>query len=121
MQGDLSARDRGLEGEKAALEYLERSGFTVVCTNFRTPVGEIDIIAKKDNVLHFIEVKSRRGRKMGDPLESLTPAKRKKIRKTAEWFLARHREYKMPCLFGAIGVELSFNPPRIEFVPGAFE
>lgn len=121
MQGDLSTRTVGQEGEKAAIEYLKSSGFTVICTNFRTPVGEIDIIAKKDNILHFLEVKSRHGKKMGDPLESLTWTKRKRIRRTAEWFLAKHREYKMPCLFGAIGVEMSCYPPRIEFMPGSFE
>jgi putative endonuclease len=121
MQGDLSTSSIGREGENAALRYLESKGFTIIFRNFRTPAGEIDIIAEKDHILHFLEVKSRHGSRMGNPLESLTPRKRKKIRMTAEWFLAKHKEYKMPCLFGAIGVELSCNPPRIECILDAFE
>ncbi len=121
MQADLSTRDIGREGENAAVRYLKKRGFAIVLRNFLTPLGEIDIIAIKKGVLYFFEVKSKRSDKMGTPFESLTENKRKRVRKTAEWFLSKHKEYNMPCLFGAISVELSCNPPRIDCILDAFE
>ena len=48
----------GATGEQAAADFLEKQGFTVVETNYRKPYGEIDIVAKKDRTIHFVEVKT---------------------------------------------------------------
>ena len=53
-----SRRDVGLAGEKVARQFLERKGLKIVEMNYRKPWGEIDIIAEKDGVIRFIEVKS---------------------------------------------------------------
>ena len=51
----------GFSAEDKACKFLENHGFTILCRNFRSRFGEIDIIAKKDEILHFIEVKATNG------------------------------------------------------------
>ena len=78
-------------GEDFAARLLTNSGFNVLQRNFYTKVGEIDIIATKDGVLHFIEVKTRNGNQYGYPSESVSPAKQQRIRKSAEIYLQNRR------------------------------
>ena len=121
MQADLSRRQTGKDAESRACDYLHKQGFKVLERNFTTPIGEIDIIAKKGGILHFLEVKARHGMNFGGPFEAITPLKRKRIRKTAEWYLAKHKALAMPCLFGVIGINLGKEPPEIECLTDAFE
>lgn len=78
----------GKFGEQAAIQYLWKNGYKVLYKNFRMGrYGEIDIIAEKEDVLTFIEVKARTSKRYGSPAESVTYAKQKKIRKVAEYYL----------------------------------
>ncbi|MCI5604939.1 MAG: YraN family protein [Clostridia bacterium] len=70
-------------GEKAAREYLEDNEYEIIETNFRLKMGEIDIIAKKDSCLVFVEVKTRKNNNFGNPSEYVDRNKQEKIRKTA--------------------------------------
>ena len=74
---------RGNIGEDFAAEYLEKNGYTIVKRNFNTKFGEIDIIAKKDNIIAFVEVKSRADDSLFSPREAVTPSKQRKICKAA--------------------------------------
>lgn len=80
-------RATGAGGEDLAAAYLTRKGWTVLARNWRCRSGELDIIARDpDGVLVVCEVKARRGRGYGDPLESITHAKLARLRRlTAEW------------------------------------
>lgn len=78
-------------GEDFAVQLLENSGFNILQRNYRTKVGEIDIIATKDEVLHFIEVKTRNGDQYGFPSEAVTQTKQHRIRKCAEAYLQNRR------------------------------
>jgi putative endonuclease len=78
-------------GEDFAVLLLTNSGYNVIERNYRTKVGEIDIIALKDGVMHFIEVKTRNGNQYGYPSESISSAKQSRIRKSAELYLQRRR------------------------------
>ena len=83
-----STRDLGNLGEDYANKYLISQGFEIKKRNFHFgKIGEIDVIAEKDNVLVFFEVKYRTNASYGDPLESITPQKVFKLRKTAEGYL----------------------------------
>ena len=82
-------KDIGDSGEQFAAEMLEASGFYILERNYRTKVGEIDIIACRDGVLHFVEVKTRTGTSCGYPAEAVTEIKRQRIRRAAEWYLGR--------------------------------
>jgi putative endonuclease len=76
----------GDESEELAVRFLEQEGFSIVERNyFARKLGEIDIIALRDDVLHFIEVKS--GKKDFDPIYNLTPSKLRKVINSAQYYL----------------------------------
>ncbi|MCH8158067.1 MAG: YraN family protein, partial [Nitrospinae bacterium] len=64
----------GKAGEKAAVAFLKKQGYRILKKNFRTAVGEIDIIAEQGRTVVFIEVKTRSGDKFGHPFEAITSA-----------------------------------------------
>lgn len=77
----------GKFGEDFACKYLVEQGYEIVCRNFRCRIGEIDIIAVKDNVLSFIEVKTRCSTKYGQPVLAVNLTKQKKIYRCAELYM----------------------------------
>jgi len=78
-------------GEESAVIYLEENDFEIIERNYRNKIGEIDIIAKKDDRIHFIEVKNRSTAKFGYPREAVTNQKQNKIRITALVYLKQKR------------------------------
>ena len=68
----LNNRLSGTWGEELALRYLRRRGYTLVERNYRTRYGELDLIVRHHNTLVFVEVKTRRGVGLGNPLEAVT-------------------------------------------------
>jgi len=78
-------------GENFAADLLTNSGYQVIERNYRTKAGEIDIIAIKNGVLHFVEVKTRNGDQYGYPSEAVTAAKQMHIKKAAEQYLQGRR------------------------------
>ena len=77
----------GVEGEQIAAEYLESHGMRVVERNFSARCGEIDIVARDDDYLVFVEVKSRMSYRYGVPSVAVNKEKQKKIVKTAQYYL----------------------------------
>jgi len=81
----------GTEGEKIAAEFLKKNNYNILTTNFRySRLGEIDIIARENNYICFIEVKTRSGVNYGFPIESIDFRKRENIKKLANIFIAKH-------------------------------
>lgn len=78
------SRAKGDIGEKIARDYLRDNGFNIVCCNYYTKYGEIDIIATKDNIYHFVEVKSG---SYIEPLDKITRSKLKRIYKSIDVYL----------------------------------
>ncbi len=74
----------GLEAEDRAVEYLEDIGYSIKERNFHSHFGEIDIVAKKDDILHFFEVKYS---KDYDALTRITPKKLQRIIKTVDYYI----------------------------------
>jgi len=77
----------GEEGECLAVDFLRKKGYRIVATNFRSPLGEVDLIAQEGDTTVFVEVKTRRSLKCGMPQESVTSAKQARILKTALIYL----------------------------------
>lgn len=76
----------GDKSENLATQFLEQEGFIILERNyFARKLGEIDIIAQKENVLHFIEVKS--GKRDFDPIYNITPAKLRKVINSAHYYM----------------------------------
>lgn len=80
----------GKIGEDIACEYLEDYDYIIIARNYRLKSGEIDIIARKDYKISFIEVKTRRTRKYGIPSESVDLTRRVRLKNTASQFIAKY-------------------------------
>jgi putative endonuclease len=83
------SRAKGSAAEERACRYLRNEGFDLVDRNVHSRFGEIDIIAVKNGVLHFVEVKS--GEAYESAVQNITPEKIRRILKTADSYMARHR------------------------------
>ncbi|MBM4433161.1 MAG: YraN family protein [Chloroflexi bacterium] len=117
----MKRKDTGALGEKLAQNFLKKRGYKILETNYRCPEGEIDIIARQKDYLVFIEVRSKKSLQFGSPEESVTPAKKEKLRAVAERYLQTHD--KLPPLwridFVAVELDQKDKPLRIELIENA--
>lgn len=98
-------RSVGAAYEALAAEFLKEKGYEIVQQNFRCGLGEIDLIARKDGILCFVEVKYRKSDAYGYPEEAVSPRKQATIRKVAEVYLTyRKLPLDTPCRFDVIGI-----------------
>ena len=111
----------GVLGEELAYHELRRRGYKVLLRNYECVLGEIDLIAKHQGFLVFVEVRTRSTEEMGTPAESVTPEKRRKIVKVAKYYLNRYGIQNVPCRFDVAGVLLlPDREPEIELIESAF-
>lgn len=96
----------GQRGEQYAAEYLSDHGYTIRARNWRCPVGEIDLVTEKDEVLIFVEVRTRRGDRLGTPEESITPAKRAKLIAAAQTYLDEHSQTDRDWRIDVVAIEI---------------
>lgn len=95
----------GISGEIEAKQYLENSGYKVIETNVNFPgVGELDIVATDGNVLVFVEVRTRSDNVFGNPLETVTPAKIRKIVAASRRYLMTHKACYGAYRYDVIGI-----------------
>lgn len=115
----LMSRMLGDRGERAAARHLRRHGLRIIVRGYRTPHGEIDLVAREGGRLVFIEVKTRR---QGDPAEAVTPEKQRRLTLAALHFLSRHRLLECPCRFDVVAIVWPAEnaPPRIDHIRDAF-
>jgi putative endonuclease len=112
----------GRQGEEIACRYLARLGYRILVRNYRTRLGEVDIIAEQGKTLVFVEVKTRRGRTCGHPFEAVTPAKCRQISKVALLYLAETGREKQAARFDVVAVSLAGGgEPVIELARNAFD
>lgn len=96
-------------GENIACEYLINHHYTILERNFQKRYGELDIVAVKDNILVFVEVKTRIGRKFGLPEEAVTPRKLSEIKQTAYYYKLIHPELPDAMQIDVIAIELEVD------------
>lgn len=112
----------GLGGEERAAAYLQGLGYKIIERNFRTRRGEIDIIARHEGSLVFIEVKTRRTQRFGDAKWALTAAKQKKISMVAlEYLKKNHGTTRIKARFDVVTIQETAGQPMVEVIPNAFE
>lgn len=80
----------GKQGEDAAARRLAELGYEILARNHRTPWGELDLVARRGDMLVFVEVKTRRSRRHGLPEESITARKRAHLISAAQHYLQTH-------------------------------
>lgn len=101
----MNSRETGRQQEARVCEFLERCGYEILEQNFYSRFGEIDIIARRDGTLVFVEVKYRRSTQNGLPEEAVDRKKRLKIIRTADYYRVRKRVPEdVPCRFDVICV-----------------
>ena len=117
----MKRRDTGILGEKLARDFLQKRGYRLLESNYRCPEGEIDIVARHEDTLVFIEVRTKRSLEFGSPEESITPAKMEKLRAVASRYLQAHSNLLSSWRIDVVAVELDRKnrPRRIEVIENA--
>lgn len=112
----------GETGENLAVKYLHQQGYTILHRNYRSRLGEIDIIARHRKSLVFIEVKTRSTTNFGSPAAAVTFRKQSQISRVAEEYLARENLFDTDARFDVISIVLQQGQkPQIEVITNAFE
>ncbi len=112
--------------ETSAIEHLKKQGYEILELNVHTRLGEVDIIAKKDNIVAFIEVRSRLENFMVSPFDSITTRKSSRTMNAAAQ-LMEQREYPPHIVFRLDVLEVVYrssdNPTivRMNYIEGAYE
>lgn len=111
----------GRQGEEAAARFLTSKGMKILERNLRTPVGEIDLIARHGQILVFAEVKTRKGWYYGTPAEAVGVHKQRQIVRTAKWYLNDSPHQQLQPRFDVIAITVNGDNFQIEHIQGAFE
>ncbi|MBQ8909332.1 MAG: YraN family protein [Clostridia bacterium] len=94
----------GSMGEIEVLNYLKKKKYKLLSQNYKTKVGEVDVICQYKDVIIFVEVKFRETLEFGHPSEAVNPHKQAKIRRVAEEFLIRNQMTGLPVRFDVVEV-----------------
>jgi putative endonuclease len=114
--------DLGHQGERIALEVLKEQGYRILEKNFRTRLGEIDIIARHKDTICFVEVKTRKSLTRGVPQESITPAKRHKLAQVALCYLKQKKLFSQKARFDVVAITRSAQGEvQSRLISNAFE
>lgn len=119
-ESDMSMQNKrtiGSNYEKIAGQYLEQQGYQIVEYNFHSRFGEIDIIAKHQGYLVFVEVKYRENDKSGHPLEAVSVSKQRTISKCAFYYLQKHKVQEESVRFDVVGILGN----KIQVIQNAFD
>jgi putative endonuclease len=111
----------GSEGEGLAVEFLKKKNYKIIAKNYKTFIGEIDIIAKDGDTIVFVEVKTRANDAFGLPFEAVNKGKRQKLKNLALLFLKKHPR-EAPARFDVISIVQTHDGNKvIEHITDAFE
>ena len=111
----------GRRGEDLAYDLLKKKGYKVLERNFRSPLGEIDIIAREGKTLAFIEVKTRLSADFGTAKWAVGPKKQRKLSMVALDYLKRHSLSDQPARFDVVAIDLDQGQEKIELFRNAFD
>ena len=118
---DMSKISTGKDGEQIAVDYLKKNGYRICETNFRCPLGEIDIIAREKSELVFIEVKTRKTTDLGYPEQAVGMRKQKKMSQLALWYLQKKKLADANARFDVIAIILMPEGNEIKLIKNAFD
>ena len=120
-RGNDNRRHTGNRGESLAVTALKKRGYKILEQNYRSKLGEIDIIAAEGSVLAFVEVKARQTDQFGDPKEAITPRKQRKISMVALEYLKQTGQMERSARFDVVAVRMSPGQPDVEIIKNAFD
>lgn len=116
-------KEIGNTGELIAVEHLNSIGYKVIDRNFRSRFGEIDIIARDEKYIVFVEVKTRYTSIYGSPCEAVNYNKIVKLNKTAEYYILKNKLSKNYFRFDVIEVFIDYNDNShaVKLIRNAFQ
>lgn len=109
----------GKKGEEIAEKFLLKKGYIILERNFFCKFGEIDIIARKNDVMCFIEVKTRTNQCYGRPVEAITPKKIKHIIQSTQFYIAKQHLEGFEVRLDVIEIEMFDNKSAINHIENA--
>lgn len=118
---DVRKISTGKEGEKIAADFLKKNGYRIVETNYRCPIGEIDIIARDKSELVFVEVKARKSSAMGYPEQAVGVKKQRKMSQLALWYLQEKKTNDARARFDVVAILLLPSGNEIRLIRNAFD
>jgi putative endonuclease len=95
----------GTWGEETAARFLVDKGFRILDRNWHASHGELDLVAQEGETLVFVEVKARHRHDFGSPEEAITPAKQRKLRKTAWTYLQESNMIDVDFRFDVVAID----------------
>lgn len=110
----------GRRGEAAAARHLEEIGYRILARNYRTPAGEIDIVARDGDVLVFVEVKARRSARFGPPKAAVDRRKQRKLARCAQHYLKRTGRTRQRARFDVASVRPADEGLQVDVIRNAF-
>ena len=113
---EKNKRQFGKEGEEIAEKYLKKQRYKIICKNFYTKKGEIDIIAQKEKFIVFIEVKTRTNFKYGTPAMAVNSTKIRHMKTAAKIFLMLNKFTKCSIRFDVIEIYKTENNCKINHI-----
>ena len=114
----MNKRKFGIIGEKLAQGFLINKGYEILGANFFSRKGEIDIVARKDNIIVFVEVKTRTNLNYGRPAMAVNYTKRKHLRNAAKIFIHINRLYEYDVRFDVVEVLIEDGKCKINQIEG---
>jgi putative endonuclease len=111
----------GRTGEELAAAHLKARKYKIIERNYRCPLGEMDIIAREEGSLVFVEVKTRATKDFGGPAAAVNQRKQRQLSRVALMYLNQKKVKDAPARFDVVAVDLSGPHPRIEVIQNAFD
>ncbi len=110
----------GKLGEEEAAGLLRENGYKIIARNYKTRLGEIDIVAYDKDTVCFIEVKTRNSVRFGSPQEAVCVVKQRRISKAALCFIKEKKFFDRKARFDVISINRSQEPPKLNLIKNAF-
>jgi putative endonuclease len=117
----MRRRETGSLGEKIASQFLKKRGYRIIEANYRCPEGEVDLVAEHKDCLVFVEVRTKRSLAFGTPEESITAAKKERLKNIAAYYQQTHDGLPQQCRIDVVAIELDRRgrPSRVELIENA--
>jgi putative endonuclease len=110
----------GEEGERIAEAWLAQRGWRILDRRFRSGHRDLDLVAEREGVVAFVEVKARRGKSFGHPVEAVNWRKQRELTRSAAVWIARYGSEKQMFRFDVVGVLMDESGIRVRHVENAF-
>jgi len=117
----MNKHKAGMQGQQIAEIFLRNKGYCILAKNYRTRVGEIDLIVRQDSYVVFVEVKARKGLEYGYPCEAINGIKKQRIIKTALLYISKQKLTDQDFRFDVMEILTHGEEVKINHIENAFD